>query len=129
MRFTVEVVRTQVLERTVRAADDQAAYEKVQAEIDKPWGTYGWETRSVDMRVVNVDSTVEGIPLADGQGGPELYSVKGAAERLGLSRSVVYELIRSGELAHVSVGRRKLISRAAMTAFIEDNTRMGYYSS
>lgn len=54
--------------------------------------------------------------------------MKGAAERLGLSRSVVYELIRSGELAHVSVGRRKLISRAAMAKFIEENTRMGYYS-
>lgn len=92
MRFTVEVVRTQAVERIVRAADEQAAFEKVQAEVDKPWGLYGWETKSVDLRIVSVNSTVEGIPFADGQGGPELYSVKGAAERLGLSRSVVYEL-------------------------------------
>ncbi len=124
----MEIIRTQTLERTVRAADEQAAYEKVQAEVDKPWGLYGWETKSVDMRIVNVDSTVEGIPLADGKSGPELYSVKGAAARLGVSPSVVYELIRTGELAHVAVGRRKLISRSAMAKFIEDNTRMGYYS-
>jgi len=128
MRFTIEVVRTQVVERTVRAADEQAAYERVQAEVDKPWGLYGWTTKSVDMRITGVDNVVEGIPLVDGQGGPELYSVKGAAARLGVSPSVVYDLVRSGELAHVSVGRRRLISRAAMAKFIEDNTRMGYYS-
>lgn len=45
--------------------------------MDKPWGLYGWETKSVDLRIVNVDSTVDGIPLADGQGGPELYSGEG----------------------------------------------------
>jgi|SRR5579862_7838643 len=128
MRFTFEVVRIQAVERTVRAADEQTAYEKVHAEIDRPWGLYGWTTKAVDPRLVSVDNVVEGIPLADGQAGPELYSVKGAAARLGLSVSAVYELIRSGELGHVAVGRRKLISRAAMAKFIEDNTRMGYYS-
>ena len=96
VRFTVEIIRTQTLERTVRAADEQAAYEKVQAEVDKPWGLYGWETKSVDMRIVNVDSTVEGIPLADGKSGPELYSVKGAAARLGVSPSVVYDRTSAG---------------------------------
>lgn len=129
MRYTIEVVRTQTVERTVRAADDEAAYAKVQMDIDKPYGIDGSTTKSIDMHIVSVDQTVAGLQVANGQaGGPELYSVKGASAQLGISPGLIYELLRSGELEHLSVGRRRLISRAAIEKFIDSNTKCGYQS-
>ena len=40
---------------------------------------------------------------------PVLYRVEEAAEALRLSRSVLYELIRSERLRTVKVGRRRLV--------------------
>ena len=57
-----------------------------------------------------------------------VFSVKGAATRLGVSTGVLYELIRTSEIEHVRVGKRILISRGALDKFIETNTRVGYYS-
>ncbi|MEU7636026.1 helix-turn-helix domain-containing protein [Streptomyces sp. NPDC039016] len=50
-------------------------------------------------------------------------SVKEAAARLGVSRSVMYELVRTGEIGHLPLGHRKMISRKAIEAFVEANTR------
>ena len=46
--------------------------------------------------------------------GPEL-----TAGILGISRTGVFALIRDGELASILVGRRRLVTRAAIEAFIE----------
>ncbi|MCV7285357.1 excisionase family DNA-binding protein [Mycolicibacterium wolinskyi] len=40
-------------------------------------------------------------------------------ERLKVGRSMVFELIASGELRSVLVGRRRLVSEAALCDFIE----------
>ena len=40
-------------------------------------------------------------------------------ERLSCGRSLVFELMASGELRSVKVGRRRLVSEAALTAYIE----------
>jgi excisionase family DNA binding protein len=40
----------------------------------------------------------------------------------------MYELIRTGEIEHVRVGRRVLVARSTLTKFIEVNSRSGYYS-
>lgn len=40
---------------------------------------------------------------------PVLYKVEEAAEALRLSRSAVYELIRSEQLRSVKIGRRRLV--------------------
>jgi excisionase family DNA binding protein len=45
--------------------------------------------------------------------------VKGAAEMLGLSAGKVYQLIASGELFHRRVGRKILVPRKALEAFLE----------
>jgi excisionase family DNA binding protein len=59
---------------------------------------------------------------------PRLLTVPEAAERLGVSRGLVYQLMRRGELAFVQLplregakwsGRR--IEQAALDAFIERN--------
>ena len=49
---------------------------------------------------------------------PVLYSVDEAAEALRLSRSVIYELIRSGRLRTVKQGRRRLVPVASLSEYV-----------
>ena len=49
---------------------------------------------------------------------PVLYRVDEAAEALRLSRSVVYELIRSGRLRSVKEGRRRLVPVVALAEYV-----------
>jgi excisionase family DNA binding protein len=49
---------------------------------------------------------------------PMLYRVEEAAEALRLSRSALYELIRSGQIRTVKCGRRRLVPVAALAEYI-----------
>lgn len=49
---------------------------------------------------------------------PVLYRVDEAAEALRISRSVIYELIRSGQLRTVKVGRRRLVPVQALEDYV-----------
>jgi excisionase family DNA binding protein len=51
-----------------------------------------------------------------------LLSVDGAAEALGLGRSLLYAEIAAGRLRSVTVGRRRLIPAAAIGEFIATRT-------
>ena len=46
-----------------------------------------------------------------------LYSVADAAAALGISRSAVWELLQSGEIASVKYGKRRLIPAESLHAF------------
>ena len=50
---------------------------------------------------------------------PRLHPVEVGMERLDLSRSTVYTLIRSGHLRSVKVGKRRLVPESALAEFIE----------
>lgn len=50
---------------------------------------------------------------------PVLYSVDEAADALRLSRSALYELIRSGRLRSVKSGRRRLVPVSALTEYVD----------
>ena len=47
------------------------------------------------------------------------YSVDEAAERLGIGRTLAYDLIREGRLPSLKLGHRRLIARADLEAFVE----------
>lgn len=49
---------------------------------------------------------------------PLTYSVKEAAKVLGVGRASAYELVRTGRLPHIQIGRRMLISRAVLREFL-----------
>ena len=51
-------------------------------------------------------------------------SVEMVAEMLGISRSMVFKLIRLGKLRSVKVGTRTLVAVAAVDEFIEQNSRV-----
>jgi excisionase family DNA binding protein len=51
-------------------------------------------------------------------------SVEMVAEMLGISRSMVFKLIRRGELRSVKAGTRTLVPVAAVDEFIEKNSRV-----
>jgi excisionase family DNA binding protein len=47
-----------------------------------------------------------------------LYRVDEAADALRLSRSLIYELIRSGRLTTVKAGRRRLVPVSALEEYV-----------
>ncbi len=47
-----------------------------------------------------------------------LWPVEAVMERLSIGRSMVFELMASGELRSVKVGRRRLVSEAAICEYI-----------
>jgi excisionase family DNA binding protein len=56
---------------------------------------------------------------------PRLLSIRQAARELGVCRTVVYELIRDEKIKSVKIGRRRLIPRDAIDAFIATLTNKG----
>jgi excisionase family DNA binding protein len=54
------------------------------------------------------------MPVTD----PQLYCVTDAMRMLRLSRTVIYELIRSGRLRSVKEGRARRITAAAISDYI-----------
>jgi excisionase family DNA binding protein len=56
----------------------------------------------------------------ENSGPRRLLSVQEAAGELGIGRSLIYELLFSGALRSVKIGRRRLVPREAIEAFIAD---------
>lgn len=52
---------------------------------------------------------------------PQLITVTEAAERLGLSRSKMYELLAAGEMPSVRIGRTRRIDTEDLVAFVEQH--------
>ncbi|MFL0276985.1 helix-turn-helix domain-containing protein [Mycobacterium sp. SMC-19] len=48
-----------------------------------------------------------------------LWTVEAVMQRLSIGRSMVFDLIRSGELRSVKVGRRRLVSETAINDYID----------
>jgi len=47
------------------------------------------------------------------------YSVATAAEMLGISRALAYELVRSGDIPSLKLGRRVVVPCAALTEMLD----------
>ena len=53
----------------------------------------------------------------------QLLKVPDICERLKLSRSIVYELIASGELPSVAIGRSRRVREADLDAWVQAKAR------
>jgi excisionase family DNA binding protein len=120
MRYNFRIIRTQTLEHSIRARDEDSALQQVREELTKPYGFIGrWEDAALDVELVGTDDdniVTNAQGLATGE--PLLLSVVGAAEHLGISRSLMYELLNRGDIDSVRLGRRRLVSRDAINRFI-----------
>ena len=88
-----------------------------------PTASSGWTTIGTDMDIVSIESVLnDRVPAQVSNAGSFPLSVKAASSHLGLTTSVLYELINRGEIAHVMIGSR----RDQISAFIEANTHTGY---
>lgn len=68
---------------------------------------------------VLADLLCDGSPAAAPSPSPEaLLPVAEAARRLGIGRTTTFELIRSGQLRSVTVGRRRLVPSDAIGEFV-----------
>ena len=50
---------------------------------------------------------------------PILLSVDDAARLAGVGRSILYERLLAGDISSVKIGRRRLVPRAALDAYVE----------
>jgi len=57
-------------------------------------------------------------PTADRLTDRLAYSVEEAAQVTGLSRDLLYDEMRAGRLAYLKVGRRRIITRQHLDAFL-----------
>lgn len=55
---------------------------------------------------------------------PALLTATQVAKWLGISRTQVYRLIRSGELPTVPIGKDKRVTRAAINAWLARHSRL-----
>ena len=127
MKYRVSLHRVQTAERFVRAADEGEAAAKIQAELDRPFGfPVTWATIDTVLEVSATENPLPpgSTPSAPGSG-KLLLSVLEAAELLGISRSMAYQLMRTGELEHIKLGNRTFISREHLGEFIAAHSRAG----
>ena len=125
MRYRFLLSRVQTAERSIRAADEEAALQKLRTELQQPYALIGgWQqSGEVSIELLGVEDTYQGSPLPADKDGPLLLSVKDAATYLGISRGLLYELINSGEIQAIFLGRRRLIPRSKLHEFIEQQLR------
>jgi excisionase family DNA binding protein len=67
-----------------------------------------------------LDQTLD-LALSPRDEPPALLSVQECALLLGLSRTMVFSLIRDGALRSVKVGTRRLVARAAIEHFVTES--------
>lgn len=56
--------------------------------------------------------------MSESQAPPLLHSVPSAVKRLGVNRTMVFGLMKSGQLRSVKIGKRRFISEAALVEFV-----------
>lgn len=99
---------------------------KLRSELREPLALIGgWrQSGEVDVQLVAAEDTIYGSPMPVDERGPLLFSVKDAAVQLGVSRGTMYELINTGEVESISLGRRRLVPRQKLAEFVENKGRV-----
>jgi excisionase family DNA binding protein len=77
------------------------------------------------MVIVEEATPLAGTPEPMSGEGLLLLSVEAATTRLGIPTETMYQLINSGGIGHLELGRRRYVSREQLTAFIDAPSRVG----
>ena len=87
MRYKIRVTRVQTAERVIRATDEEAAVQKIQAELDKPYGFLGnWTNGGYEIEVVGEEPSLSGMPIAPAAVSSSLMAIQARPSRESRSR-------------------------------------------
>ena len=78
----------------------------------------GSVSRRADTGLADLLAIMREIFAGSAFAGRLAYSPDEAAELLGISRELVHDLLRTGQLGSVKAGRRRLIARHHLEAFL-----------
>lgn len=127
MRYKVVVTRVQVVERWIKATDEEDAARKIREEFEKPYAYVGhWETKASEVEIVDAAPTVLPSPSVLDESGAVLLSLRDAAIALGVPYSALYKLTNQGAIQYTAIGSRRYIPRVALADFVQANTRSGW---
>lgn len=90
-------------------------YETLAAALDAAAGVL----RGGALAAGRSENTMPASPPASGRRQTLLLTVEEAAEELRVGRSAVYDLIRSGRIESVQIGRSRRIRRDALVTFTD----------
>ncbi|MDY0910114.1 helix-turn-helix domain-containing protein [Microbacterium sp. CFBP9034] len=118
------MTKVEQAERWIRAADEDAAAQKVKDELVSPWAYAGkWEIKATQVEVVETQPNVPGFQQeSSSESSAMLLDLTAAASELGIPHRTLYELTKRGDIEYTKVGGRKYISRESLAAFIQANT-------
>jgi excisionase family DNA binding protein len=95
-----------------RSAVPRVEYRRV-VQDDDPYTSLGAALQAVIEHAVT--SALASLPASGAE--PFMLSVAEAAEQLGVGTTKVKQLIATGRLASVTIGRRRLVPTASIRAF------------
>lgn len=129
MRHHVWVTQLRTLDLIVDAESRDDAERLVRARLHtaaaEPW---------IDSATVIRVSGAEAVEDAVAHGGQrrseqqppprQLWALPAAAERLGISRTTIYSLLRDGSLGSVHIGRRRFVAEDQLQHYIAQRTTL-----
>ncbi len=69
--------------------------------------------------MMNEPTATNSTPIHEGLAKPLCVRADRAADMLGIGKTKLYELIGAGELELIRIGRRSVILRSSLEAFVE----------
>jgi excisionase family DNA binding protein len=111
MTYRVRVTGLQEFDVEVSVVDSGVALRRA---IESSMTSRDW--RTIEIRGEVEPAQGEALPTAAVQdrGGPLVVSVAEAAECLGVSRALMYDLVRDGRVPAVQLGSRRVIAKRTL---------------
>lgn len=124
-KFNVWVSQLRTLDVVVQAETAHDAEAQVRARLRDSPNTEAWLDSATIMRSVIADAAPNAAPRRDIATFPptqQLLNTTDAGKYLSISRTKVYELINSGALESITIGRSRRVSVAQLQRFLESQS-------
>lgn len=124
-KFNVWVSQLRTIDVVVEAETPHDAEAQVRARLRDSPHTEAWLDSATIMRSVIADAAPNAAPRRDIATFPptqQLLNTTDAGKYLSISRTKVYELINSGALESITIGRSRRVSVAQLQRFLESQS-------
>ena len=123
-RYHVWVSQLRTLDVLVEAEDLSEAEGRVRTRPRESGGSLPWLDSATVIRSVLDQTAPDGLRRRDPATFPpsqQLLTTIDAAKYLGISRTTIYGLLKSGDLDSVTIGRSRRVSVAQLQRFLESH--------